>query len=122
MRVPREDDDFSLDLSKRGGGGPPPPLPPSIPAMEMGIPRGKDTTTGSLSGSLGATSTLMGIIVAAARPSLAGVDDGRRLSTVEEDDEDAIALSDLRFLLGLPPEDAIVVSKRGEKWDDHALC
>jgi hypothetical protein len=64
----------------------------------------------------------MGIIVAEARPSLAGVDDGRRLSTVEEDDEDAIALSDLRFLLGLPPEDAIFVSKRGEKWDEHALC
>ncbi len=36
---------------------------------------------------------------------------------------DATALSDLRFLLGLPPEDAIVVSKKEkrEKWNVHAL-
>lgn len=61
MRRPREEDSFSLEQVKRGGGlvvsmssESPPPT-----AMEVGTPRGNETTIGSCSGLLGATSTRM---------------------------------------------------------------
>lgn len=61
MRRPREEDSLSLEQVKRGGGlvvslssECPPPT-----AMEVGTPRGNETTIGSCSGLFGATSTLM---------------------------------------------------------------
>ena len=60
MRRPREEDSLSLEQVKRGGGlvvSMSSECPPT--AMEVGTPRGNETTIGSCSGLLGATSTLM---------------------------------------------------------------
>lgn len=87
MRRPREDEALSLEQVNRGGS-----VPVSLSVMEPGTPRGKDTTTGSYSGLLGETLTLM---------------DAVRLFLDECFVGDDAALSDLRFL-GLV--DAIVLA------------
>lgn len=90
IRRPREEEAFSLEHVNRSGES-------SIVAlldllllvlsmMELGTPRGKETTTGSYSGLLGDTSTLMEVLRLFLRDDC-----------LDGDDEDE-TLSALRFL------------------------
>jgi len=65
MRRPREEEALSLEEVKRGGDAVPSPVAldsfVSLLMIELGMPRGKETTTGSYSGLLGETSTRMDV-------------------------------------------------------------
>jgi len=87
MRRPRDEEALSLEQVNRGGS-----VPVSLSVMELGTPRGKDTTIGSYSGLLGDTSTLMDAVRLFLDGFLVG---------------DDVALSDLRFFVLV---DAIVLA------------
>jgi len=103
MRRPREELSLNLEYVNVGGVA-----LLSLSAMELGTPRGNDTTTGSYSGLLGATLTCMDVllglevdaVVSILRfsPTLALFTDSSSLS---EDDDDELdeALPELRLIL-----------------------
>ncbi len=101
--MPREEDDRGLVRSNRGGGGEGWPVgaveddddaDDDVPAMETGMPRGKETTIGSVSLLLGITSTLIRRIVS---DDVAAAEDDEDDEDDEEDDDDEPSTPLLRF-------------------------